>query len=111
MSEFYAEAPQATTSEGLAQGPYVEASAGFEPAILRMKGDNLPMSHHAQYTLYLLEYESLENVHPFIPVLKCVCLQNIFFYFRLHGIMSNETLLIGLLAFGELDITQNSVAE
>src|SRR6218665_124060 len=28
----HAEAPQATASEGLAQGPYVAASAGFEPA-------------------------------------------------------------------------------
>ena len=39
MSEFHAEAPQATASEGLAQGPYVAASAGFEPTTLRTKGD------------------------------------------------------------------------
>src|SRR6218665_918866 len=32
VSEFHAEAPQATASEGLAQGPYV---ARFEPAVLR----------------------------------------------------------------------------
>src|SRR6218665_2930789 len=33
VSEFHAEAPQATTtSEGLAQSPYVAARAGFEPA-------------------------------------------------------------------------------
>jgi len=31
MSVFHAEAPQATASEGLAQGLYVAAKAGFEP--------------------------------------------------------------------------------
>ena len=39
VSEFHAEAPQATASEGLAQGPYVAARAGFEPMTPRMKGD------------------------------------------------------------------------
>jgi len=39
LSLFHAEAPQATASEGLAQGPYVAARAGFEPTILRTKGD------------------------------------------------------------------------
>src|SRR6218665_3613031 len=34
----HAEALQAAASEGLAQGPYVEARAGFEPMILRSKG-------------------------------------------------------------------------
>ena len=31
VSEFHAEAPPPTVSEGLAQGPYVAARAGFEP--------------------------------------------------------------------------------
>src|SRR6218665_1672084 len=39
VSEFHAKAQQATASEGLAQGPYVAARAGFEPMTLRMKGD------------------------------------------------------------------------
>ena len=39
VSEFHAKAPQATASEGLAQGPYVAARAGFELTTLRMKGD------------------------------------------------------------------------
>ena len=39
MSEFHAEAPQATASEGPAQGPYMEARAGFEPTTVRTKGD------------------------------------------------------------------------
>ena len=41
MSEFHAEASQATLSEGLAQGPYVAARVGFEPTTLRMKDDEL----------------------------------------------------------------------
>ena len=31
VSEFHAEAPQATAGKGLAQGPYVAARAGVEP--------------------------------------------------------------------------------
>ena len=38
VSEFHAKAPQATASEGLAQGPYVAARAEFEPTTLRTKG-------------------------------------------------------------------------
>ena len=38
MPEFYAEAPQAIVSEGLAQGPYVAARVGVEPMTLRTKG-------------------------------------------------------------------------
>ena len=34
VSEFHTEAPQATASEGLAQGPYVATGAGFEPTTL-----------------------------------------------------------------------------
>ena len=39
VPEFHTEAPQSTASEGLAQGPYVAARAGFKAATLRMKGD------------------------------------------------------------------------
>ena len=35
MSEFHAEAPQATAGEELAQGPYVAAREGFEPTTLQ----------------------------------------------------------------------------
>ena len=38
VSEFHDEAPQATTSEGLAQGPYMAARARFEPTTHRTKG-------------------------------------------------------------------------
>ena len=38
MLEFHTEAPQATASEGLAQGLYVAARAGVEPLSFRMKG-------------------------------------------------------------------------
>jgi len=40
----HAEALQVTTSEGLAQGPYVAARMGFEPS--GHKAPNLPLSHH-----------------------------------------------------------------
>ena len=46
MSEFHAEAPQASVSEGLAQGPYVMARAGFEPMTLQT---NLPVSHQSMF--------------------------------------------------------------
>jgi len=36
--EFHAEALQTTVSEGLAQGSYVAARAGFKPTTLRTKG-------------------------------------------------------------------------
>src|SRR6218665_1032480 len=39
LAEFHAEAPQATVIEGLAQGLYVAARAGFEPTTLLTKGD------------------------------------------------------------------------
>ena len=38
VSEFHAEAPQATASEGLAQCPYVAAIAGVEPTTIRTIG-------------------------------------------------------------------------
>src|SRR6218665_890737 len=49
VPEFHAEAPQATVSEGLAQGPYVAARAGVEPMTLRTKGldsTNAPPTPH-----------------------------------------------------------------
>jgi len=46
VSEFHAEAPQTTASEGLAQGPYVAATAGFKHTTLRMKGDESTKEPH-----------------------------------------------------------------
>src|SRR6218665_566042 len=37
--EFHAEVPQATAREGLAQGSYMVARAGFKPTTHRTKGD------------------------------------------------------------------------
>jgi len=37
--ECHTDAPQATASEGLAQGPYMVARAVFEPMILQTKSD------------------------------------------------------------------------
>ena len=39
MSDFHADAPKETASEGLAKGPYLAARAGFEPTTLQTKGD------------------------------------------------------------------------
>ena len=38
VSEFYTKTPQATVSEGLAQGPFMAARVGFEPSTLRPTG-------------------------------------------------------------------------
>ena len=38
VSEFDAEAPQATANEGLAQGPYVAAKTGLKPTTFQTKG-------------------------------------------------------------------------
>ena len=38
VPEFHDEAPQATASEGLVQGPYVSARAGFDSTTLRLEG-------------------------------------------------------------------------
>ena len=38
MSEFHAEASQATASEGLSEDPYVAARAGYEPTTLPLTG-------------------------------------------------------------------------
>ena len=38
MPEFHTEAPQATVSEGLAQGPYMAARVEVEPMTIRTKG-------------------------------------------------------------------------
>ena len=46
VSEFHAEVPQATVSEGLVQGSYVEAIAGFESKALNFR-TNVLMSHYA----------------------------------------------------------------
>src|SRR6218665_1829844 len=56
VSEFDAEEPQATASEGLAQGPRVAARVGSEPSTLLT---NLPMSHHAPHLVIYLIVRSL----------------------------------------------------
>jgi len=55
VSEFHAEAPQATASEGLGQGPYVAAIAGFQPMILWwIKGDESTIKPACPTTVDLL---------------------------------------------------------
>ena len=75
MSEFHAEAPQTIASEEFAQGPYVAARAGFEPATLGTKGaesTNAPlrptMRHHApplHYPVITTSFiQSFHLIHP-----------------------------------------------
>ena len=51
---------QATTSEGLAQGPYVAAKMGFEPATLRMQGTELTTEPLTKWTETKVTNESHE---------------------------------------------------
>ena len=51
MPEFHAEAPQATVSEGLAQGPYMAARAGVKPMTLRTKGVDSTNAPHTPHDL------------------------------------------------------------
>ena len=69
VPEFHAEAPRATVSEGLAQGPYVVARAGVEPMTLRTKGvgsTNTPPRPTEQCSFSL----SLSRV------VQCICLRS-----------------------------------
>ena len=57
VTEFHAQVPQATVSEGLAQGPYVTVRAEFKPATLWTKGvestNEPPRLAYYIYILYL----------------------------------------------------------
>ena len=59
MSEFHTEARHAIASEGHAQGPYVAARSGFEPATLRAKGAK-STNEPRRPTLIRTRYRSLE---------------------------------------------------
>ena len=59
--KFHAKAPQATASEGLAQGPYVSARAEFEPATLRTKGDESTNEPPRPHNIVLIEHQSIYN--------------------------------------------------
>src|SRR6218665_1199526 len=69
VSEFHTEAPQATASEGLVQGSYAAARAGFELTTFQTKVSNLPMSHHAHNNLavFCLFFFSIQTPSRSIP--------------------------------------------
>jgi len=70
-----AEALQATVSEGLAQGPYVPARAGFEPSTLRSKGfDSSIFNPPPRPTLYRFPDRFIAQDIDDIP---SVCLQDV----------------------------------
>jgi len=58
VSEFDAEAPQATESEGLAQGPYLAAKTGLKPTTFQTKAvestNNAPLSYLFKVSIVLL---------------------------------------------------------
>ena len=70
VPEFYAEAPQATVSEGLGQGLYAAARAGVEPMTLRTKGvystkvpptpRNLPLFIHSLRRLLIAPLQAYD---------------------------------------------------
>ena len=55
-SEFHTEVLQATTSEELAQGPYVATRVGFEPATLRTQGNELTTEPSRHTIFKLIEF-------------------------------------------------------
>jgi len=57
--EFHAEAPQATVSEGLAQGPYGAARTGFEPTTLQTKDDE-STNEPPRPTIYTVQRITIE---------------------------------------------------
>ena len=66
VSGFHAEAPQATASEGLAQGPSVADRVGFEPETLRTQGNELttePPCHTIAITIVVMLI-ALWNITP-----------------------------------------------
>src|SRR6218665_29012 len=69
VSEFHAETPQATASEGLSQGPYVAARAGFEPTTLRSTGIDSPNELPRP-----TNYDVVDQVDPVISHLICLSL-------------------------------------
>jgi len=60
VPDFHAEAPQATVSEGLSQGPYVAAKAGVAPMTLWTKGvDSTKAPPRPTYQhIYLFQLDS-----------------------------------------------------
>jgi len=69
VPEFHAEMPQATASEGLAQGPFVVAKAEFEPTTLQTKGDE-PTNEPPRPTTQLLSHIYSSNVLALVNSLK-----------------------------------------
>ena len=74
MSEFHAEASQATASEGLAHGPYVAARAGFDPRPFRLKATNLPMDTDNGYTTPHKIYKYIEIINRIVCICPFICL-------------------------------------
>ena len=60
------ELPQATVSEGPAQGPYVAARVGFKPETLRTQGTELTTEPLRPTHTYICALSEKEDTHNFI---------------------------------------------
>ena len=97
-SEFHAEAPQSIASEGLNQGPYVAARAGFKPTTFQTKGGEYTNEppHPTKYStltyvsvLYLRQIRLTITCQPSRPFYQpCLHYQS-FFISRRDGQSSN----------------------
>ena len=59
---WHAEAPQATTSEGLAQGPYVAARVEFKPATFRTQGTEPTTEQSCLIVLYFINHSCIVSI-------------------------------------------------
>ena len=57
VPEFHTKAPQATVSEGLAQGPYVAARVGVKPMTLWTKGVDSTNAPHTPHNYFVIMEE------------------------------------------------------
>ena len=95
VPEFHAEAPQATMSEGLAQGLYVAARVEVEP--LGRKAKTLPMRHTRPtcFTWYFMdgvvhEHDTtLMNKHmPALSIHKALYKSGVYSYDKIYSLAS-----------------------
>src|SRR6218665_1440833 len=64
VSEFHAEAPQPTASEGLAQDPCVAARTGFEPTTLRSTGIDATNEPRRPITIWVNYISLCKSMRP-----------------------------------------------
>ena len=72
LSEFHAQAPQATASEGLAQGPYTWRPERYSnPRPFWRKATNLSMNHHVPPIIVVYKLSEASPVGPWAVAERC----------------------------------------